>query len=154
MQSSRDTNPLGAGVSKQAARLAGSCQTCGSPCDGWAVQLTRDNRLRWELEWECGACGTVSHDGDWGPAPDEVRGALLSQHGRYRLRLEDSESRGGGILKVFRQVFNSSLGESQEYASMLRRCGYEGTLVEIELLSDLLRREGVPSVVMSEPPQA
>ncbi len=135
-------------MSEQAATLLGNCRTCGSPCDGWAVQLTRDDRLCWELEWSCGACGTVSDDGDWGPAPDKLREELLSQHGSYCLRLKDGESRGGEILKVFRQVFNKSLNDAQESASRLRLFGYEGTFVETELLGERLRQAGVPSVVV------
>src|SRR5262245_54378298 len=96
-EANRPPNGTRGWLSMQASKLVGDCATCGSSCDGWAVQLTRDNRLRWELDWECGACGTVSCDGDWGPAPAELREALLAQHGRYCLRLEDSESRGGEI---------------------------------------------------------
>jgi hypothetical protein len=137
---------------EQAAKLVGNCQTCGSPCEGWAVQLTRDNRLRWELDWDCGACGTVSHDGDWGPSPDELREKLLSQHGSYCLRLEDSRLHGGEILKVFRQALRVSLTEAQQAARTLRRDGYEGTLVEAELLRDQLQQEGIPSAVVRVAP--
>ncbi|BCJ70293.1 hypothetical protein GCM10009779_35530 [Polymorphospora rubra] len=112
------------------------------------MQLVRDNRLRWELDWNCGACGTVSCDRGSGPAPSELREELLSQHGRHRLRLENSESRGGAILRVFRQVFDSSLAESRESADRLRRHGFEGTLVETELLSELLWQQGVRSSVV------
>ena len=128
-------------------KLLGNCQNCGRPCEGWAVQLIRDHRLRWESEWTCNACGIVSDDGDWGPAPAELQEQLLIQNGTYRLRLTDKESVGGGILKVFRRVFNGSIKDSLEAANKLRQDGYMGTYVETNLLSQLLRQEGVLSVV-------
>ena len=134
-------------MTEQAVKLQGICQTCGSPCDGWAVQNARDGRLRWDLTWNCRACGTVSDDGDWGPAPDPWREELLSQHGTYRLRLEEGESGGAKALKVFREVFGGSLKDAQESARILRQHGYDGTFVETELLRERLLQEGVRSVV-------
>ena len=63
-------------VTEQAARLAGECPACGEPCEGWAVQLVRDGKLAWEVDWEHAGC-TASHDRSWGPAPDWVRQAIL-----------------------------------------------------------------------------
>lgn len=138
-------------MSEQAARLSGKCQTCGSPCDGWGVQLTRDNRPCWELTWDCDVCGTVSDDGDWGPAPAELRKELLLQHGGYCLRLREGNSGGAKILLVFRQVFNSNFKDAQEFRSKLRGCGYEGTFVETDLLSNRLQQEGIITVVIRSP---
>jgi hypothetical protein len=89
----------------------------------------------------------VSHDGDWGQAPAEVREQILSHHGHYYLCLEDAEVPGGVTLKVFRQVIGGSLVESQEFISKLRQGGFAGTLVETELLSEKLRLEGVLTIV-------
>ncbi|MEU2284302.1 hypothetical protein ABZ614_20575 [Streptomyces sp. NPDC013178] len=135
-------------MTQQAARLSDPCQGCGRPCTGWAVQLVKGSRLRWETEWACDECG-ISHDGGWGPSPADVREAMVAQHGLRCLRLADDEARGGGILKAFRNAFGLSLRESQEATGSLRERGYEATHVETHLLSDLLRKEGISSVVHS-----
>ena len=57
----------------------------------------------------------------------------------------DPEYRGGGVLKAVRSAFGLSLKEAQTSARSLREGGYEGTYVEVHLLADLLRREGVPA---------
>jgi hypothetical protein len=59
-----------------------------------------------------------------------------------------TQSRGGVVLKVFRQVFGGSLKDTQEAVSQLRQNGYEGTLVETELLRRQLQQEGVSSVLI------
>lgn len=133
-------------MSEQAAKLSGPCQECGDPCTGWAVQLTRNGRLRWEIEWACDACG-ISHHGAWGAAPDEVRGTILAQHGPRCLRLVDGANRPGAILKAFRSAFDLSIREVQASAHKLKQCGYEGTYVETQLLSQLLREGGISSEV-------
>lgn len=133
-------------MSEQAAKLSGQCQGCGDPCTGWAVQLTKNGRLRWEVEWACDACG-ISHHGAWGPAPAEVRSEILAQHGPYCVKLTSEGYRSGGILKAFRSAFSLSIRESQESARQLKQSGYQGTYVEVKFLSELLRGEGLSSEV-------
>lgn len=133
-------------MNEQAARLSGICEGCDNLCTGWAVQLVKGGRLRWEVEWACDQCG-ISHDGDWGSAPADVRNMILAQHGPHCLMLTNMEYRGGGIMKAFRDAFNASIRQSKEFATELKQCGYEATYVEAHLLSDLLRGEGVPSIV-------
>jgi hypothetical protein len=137
-------------MTEQAARLSSPCPGCGKPCTGWAVQLTRRGRLRWELEWACDECG-ISHEGGWGPAPAEIREVILAQHGPYCLDLADSAARSGRILKAFRAALDISIREAQEFANKLQSGGYEGTFVETQLVSDLLQRDGIPSVVHPGP---
>jgi hypothetical protein len=132
---------------EQATRLSGECQSCGAPAGGWAVQVVRDGRLRWEVDWECSACRTISCDWGWGPAVDWLRDELLAQHGPYWLKLTDPEVRGGQVLKAFRGALGLSLGEAQQAARTMRRSGYTATYVEVRLLADLLRQEGIDSEV-------
>lgn len=87
-------------MKEQAAKLSGTCRTCDAPSTGWAVQLIKGDRLRWEVDWDCGACGITSRDGGWGAAPAEVRSAILMQHGSVQLNLNDRELRGGVLLKA------------------------------------------------------
>lgn len=136
-------------VTEQAAQLARPCQRCGNPCVGWAVQLVRRGRIRWEVEWECDCCGTAAHDGDWGQSPAEVRSAILAQHGSHCLKLADSEVRGAGIIKAFRSVFEFSIPDALASANQLRQSGYEGTYVEVRLLNDVLREAGISAIVYS-----
>lgn len=133
-------------MTEQAARLTGACSNCREPCEGWAVQLIRDGRLRWELEWACDTCGNW-HDAGWGPAPDAVRTPLLTEHGTYRVLLEGPERPGGKILKAFRDAFGSSVKQAQEDAKELSHRGYQGTLMEVTLIAELLTEYGVSTTI-------
>jgi hypothetical protein len=85
-------------MTEQAARLTGPCEGCGRPGAGWAAQLVRGGRLRWETEWACDACG-IAHDGGRGPSPALVREAIVERHGLHCLRPGDDEVRGAHVLK-------------------------------------------------------
>ena len=129
-------------MSEQAAKLAGPCPGCGSAGTGWAVQLTRDGRLRWEVEWACDACG-IAHDGGWGAAPAEVRGQILAQHGPCCVRLTGEENRGAAVMKALRRAFDLSVPQAQEAARRLKQSGHQGTYVEVRFLAELMRSEGI-----------
>ncbi|GCE01834.1 hypothetical protein EHYA_09608 [Embleya hyalina] len=66
--------------------------------------ILRD-QLWWDVEFACGSCGTYlcEHAGP-GPAPDDVREALLAAHGPVRLRVVDPLPGLVPALKVFREV--------------------------------------------------
>ncbi|WP_037960933.1 hypothetical protein [Streptomyces sp. PRh5] len=111
------------------------------------MQLIKEGRLRWELEWACDNCG-VSHDGDWGVAPDEVRRPILAEHGYRRLRAEGPISSGGKVLRAFRNAFGVSIGEAKQSAKELtEEEGYRGTLVEVSLLAELLGASGIATTI-------
>ncbi|WP_063728104.1 hypothetical protein [Streptomyces sp. RTd22] len=132
---------------EQAAGLIEPCGDCGRPSEGWAVQLVKEGRLRWELEWPCDDCG-VSHDGDWGAAPDEVRRPILAEYGYRCLRVEGPISSGGKILRAFRNAFGASIGEAKQSAKeFAEEEGYRGTLVEVSLLAELLRASGIATTI-------
>ncbi|MFF7892602.1 hypothetical protein ACFZDI_12030 [Streptomyces sp. NPDC007907] len=113
------------------------------------MQLIREGRLRWELEWACDTCGNW-HDAGWGPAPDAVRTPLLAEHGTYRILLEGPERPSGKILKAFRDAFGSSVKQAQEDAKELRHRGYQGTLVEVTLIAELLTESGVSTAIQKD----
>lgn len=115
------------------------------------MQLIRDGRLRWELEWACDACGNW-HDAGWGPAPDAVRAALLAEHGTYRVVLEDPVTPSGKALKAFRDAFGSSVKQAQEDAKALSHRGYQGTFVEVTLVAELLTESGLSSIIQRDGP--
>ena len=137
-------------MSEQAAKLSSPCQECGEACVGWAVQLIKNGRLRWEIEWACDTCG-ISHGGGWGWAPEDVRARILEQHGSHCVRLTGDRRTGGKILKVFRDAFNVSIQKSTEMARQLRQRGYDGTYVEVDFISELLRIEGISSEIFPGP---
>ncbi|WP_370944180.1 hypothetical protein AB5J62_34470 [Amycolatopsis sp. cg5] len=133
----------------QAARFFTECRSCAVPAEGWAAQVIRDGRLRWEVDWQCSACGVASCDWGWGPAAPWVCEELLKQRGSYRLELADPEVRSGHVLKAFRDGLGLSLSEAQQAARTLRQSGYEATYVEASLLADLLSQAGVESSLAS-----
>ena len=130
----------------QAVRLAGMCRDCQKSCEGWAVQLVKEGRLRWEVEWACDDCGN-SHDAGWGPAPDDVRQLILNEYGLYRLRLEHADRPGGKALKAFREALAMTIKQAQGAAAELAADGYRGTFVEVSLVAKLLNKSGVNTTV-------
>ncbi len=135
-------------MTEQAARLPGPCQECGGTGTEWLVQSAKDGRLGWEVEWDCATCG-ISHDSGEGWPPPRVRNAILGQHGPHCLKLVDPAAHGGVILKSFRSAFGTSIQEAKIMADELKQRGYEGTLVEASLLSELLDKSGIFSVTRS-----
>ncbi|GAB3214220.1 hypothetical protein GCM10027294_52780 [Marinactinospora endophytica] len=127
---------------EQAVRLTDACRECGSTREGWVVQLVKNGRLRWEIEWECAGC-EASHQWAWGSAPGHVRDLLIERHGVDCLRVLGEGQKKGVLLKVFREAFNSSISEAKEFSHNVTGSGYEGTRVEVVLLSKLLRDRGV-----------
>ncbi|MEV6242271.1 hypothetical protein [Lentzea sp. NPDC051838] len=124
-------------MERQAARFEGTCGTCGAACTGWAEQFVEKDGLRWALDLEC-TCGTASCDRGRGTAQAAVREEILARHGTYRLQAE-----GAVVLKAIRSAFGLSIAEAQRAA----RAGYSGTLVEVRLLAELVRRAGVPAAL-------
>jgi hypothetical protein len=133
---------------EQASRIEAQCGQCGSPCEGWAVQIIRNRKLRWELEWACNKCGNT-HDGDWGAAPIEVRKPLLTEHGFYRLKLIESATSSGKILKAFRDALGGSLREAKEAAEEAKNRGYYGTFIEVTLVKQFLECSEIEASVES-----
>ncbi|MFD3684163.1 hypothetical protein ACFWTE_05000 [Nocardiopsis sp. NPDC058631] len=127
---------------EQAVRLTDTCEECGGAREGWVVQLAKNDKLRWEIEWECP--GTqVSHQWVWGPAPAHVRALLIERHGVECLKVVGEVQRKGVLLKVFREVFGTSISEAKEFGQNVTSSGYEGTRVEVDLLAKLLSDRGV-----------
>lgn len=132
-------------MTEQAARLPGPCRECGGVGTEWLVQSTNNGCLSWEVEWDCDTCG-ISHDSGEGWAPSRVRNAILEQHGPHCLKLVDVTAHGGTLLKSFRVAFGTSIQEAKRLSDELKRSGFEGTLVETTLLSELLEKNGISSV--------
>lgn len=127
---------------EQAAKLSAPCQNCHRTCEGWAVQRAPHWRLQWELEWACDECG-ISHDGDWGLAPDTVRQPLLSQYGYWRVTHEGAAVSSGKTLKAFRDALGGTIQQARESAKAFNDSGFLGTFVEVSLVSHFLEVAGI-----------
>lgn len=128
----------------QTAKIASLCE-CGSMAVRQVNQFVLRDELWWDSEFSCTSCGTYlcEHAGP-GPAPDDVREALLAAHGSARLRLAGPAPSLVPALKVFREVSAASLARARELVGELSRDGLVGTLSEMEFLKARLQRRGVP----------
>ncbi|MGW0710828.1 hypothetical protein ACWD4G_33565 [Streptomyces sp. NPDC002643] len=138
-------------MTEQAAKLTAECPQCQKRIEGWAVQMIRNQRLHWEVEWACDTCGNW-HDGDWGIAPDYVRDALLKDHGFYRARVTAANPAKGKVLKAFRDALGASLSDAKNWAQEAVGEGFRGTYIEASLISKLLQMHGIESSVIPERP--
>jgi hypothetical protein len=123
------------------------CGTCGAPVEVHVGQTLADAQLRWHRSYACGACGARVEEDDVGPAPEEVRRAVLACGGVWRLLLDATGARAARALKVLR----AALGLSVADAAALRRCipgaVATGTRAEMEQLRRELEADGVPATV-------
>ncbi|MGW7455181.1 hypothetical protein [Streptomyces sp. NPDC054787] len=116
------------------------CAPCPH-CVFHAWQRIDGGRLCWEAEWECDQCefggprDACTIDGGWGPAPDDVRAAVVAAEGTVLLRVEGS---GGAALKVLRDALGMTI--PQVLAAV--RDGYRATPVEARYLTQRLRSAG------------
>ncbi|TXS52959.1 hypothetical protein EAO77_19305 [Streptomyces sp. t39] len=125
-------------MDEQAVRTVSACGTCGAESERWVVQLIRANRLRWEADYSCARCGTIACDGDWGPAPADVRAALVAEHGEVVLLFRNDARNSGRVLKAFRDALGLTLAEAKSAAEAVRGQGFRSTRVEGELVRRLL----------------
>ncbi len=116
------------------------CEPCPH-CVFHAWQRIAGGRLRWEAEWECDRCefggprDACNLDRGWGPAPADVRAAIVAHEGTVLLRVDGS---GGAALKAFRDALGMTVPEVLAAV----RDGYRATPVEARYLTDLLREAG------------
>ncbi|MGW6685791.1 hypothetical protein [Streptomyces sp. NPDC054961] len=128
----------------QTAKIASPCG-CGSMAVRQVNQFILRDELWWDSEFSCGSCGIyLCEDAGPGPAPDDVREALLAAHGSVRLRLVGSLPSLVPALKVFREVTAASLSGARQLVGELSHDGLVGTLSEMEFLKARLQMCGVP----------
>ncbi|GAA2156593.1 hypothetical protein GCM10009760_57750 [Kitasatospora kazusensis] len=131
------------------AKIASLCE-CGSTAVRQVNQFILHDELWWDSEFSCGSCGThaCEHAGP-GPAPGDVREALLAAHGPVRLRLVGPVPGLVPALKVLREVSAVSVQRARELVGELSHDGLLGTLSEMEFLKARLQLRGVQSVVVN-----
>ncbi|UYQ60442.1 hypothetical protein [Streptomyces peucetius] len=86
---------------------------------------------------------------DTGPAPEEIRQALLTEHGAAGLRLAHKEGSLVPVLRALRELHHLSLGEARLVAADLQAAGLVGTPMEIAYLAQGLRVRSVAVVITS-----
>jgi hypothetical protein len=122
-------------------------------CDGVLVrdlgQLIERGQLRWGVEGRCEACTNAWCETGAGPAPEEVRQALLAEHGAARLRLATKETSLVPVLRVLREMHHLSLDEARLTAADLMGAGLIGTSVEMAHLAEGLRTRSIDTTLAS-----
>ncbi|WP_406389920.1 hypothetical protein [Streptomyces sp. NBC_00887] len=117
------------------------CQGCGAGAEWCGVQALVDDELRWDVESTCPACGfaLVVCGGD---LPDELRGRMLSEHGRARLQVSPPTG-NATVMRVLRAELGVGLDGIKAVLEQVLSGQYSGTLPEMELLARKLRASGV-----------
>ncbi|WP_354395939.1 hypothetical protein [Streptomyces atratus] len=111
-------------------------------------QYIEHGQLWWGTEGACTACPNRWCEQDTGgAAPEEIRNALLVEHGPAQLRLADGTSRLVPVLRVLREILRLPLGPARVMASALQETGLVGTLVEMELIAAGLQRRSVATTI-------
>ncbi|MEU8527721.1 hypothetical protein AB0C77_19335 [Streptomyces sp. NPDC048629] len=126
------------------------CDACGGVLTLDAGQFIERGRLRWGTEGNCQSCPVAWCERDGGGAtPEDIRQALLAEHGPARLRLVDPGLSMVPVLRALREVHGLSLAQARATSYELKTNGVLGTLVEMELMAARLRHRSVGVVVES-----
>ncbi|MET9902399.1 hypothetical protein [Streptomyces sp. NPDC006446] len=125
------------------------CERCGGELVSDVGQFIERGRLGWSVEGQCQACPDAWCEMDTGPAPEEIRQALLTTHGPARLRLADKGASIVPVLRALREMHHLSLGEARLMAAELNEVGLIGTYVEMAYLAEGLRKRFVTVTITS-----
>lgn len=111
-------------------------------------QYIDHGQLWWSTEGACEACPNRWCEQDTGGAkPEEIRNALLAEHGPAQLRLAEGESNLVPVLRALREVLHLPLHQARATATMLKEAGLVGTLVEMEFIAAGLGRRSVVATI-------
>lgn len=127
----------------QGVRLTSQCDCCGGRLIRDVGQFTDRGRLWWGVEGQCQDCPNAWCETDTGPAPEELRQALLTEHGAARLRPANIDTSPVPVLRALREVRHLSLGEARRTVAELVEVGLVGTSVEMAYLAEELRDRSV-----------
>ncbi|MFG3589473.1 hypothetical protein [Streptomyces sp. NPDC047990] len=125
----------------ESIRYTAVCQGCGAEVEWCGVHALAGEELRWDVETTCPACGFALAVCD-GDLPEELRGRLLSEHGRARLRVA-LPTRNAAIMRVLRAELGIDLNSIRAVLERVLTGQYSGTLPEMELLARKLQASGI-----------
>ncbi|KOX28611.1 MULTISPECIES: hypothetical protein [unclassified Streptomyces] len=129
----------------ESIRYSAVCQGCGAEAECCGVQALVGETLRWDVESTCPACGfALAVCG--GELPEELRGRLLSQYGRARLRVTPP-TRNAAVMRVLRAELGIGLNGVRAVLEQVLTGQYSGTLPEMGLLARKLRASGIEATV-------
>ncbi|WP_328626063.1 hypothetical protein OHA88_16200 [Streptomyces sp. NBC_00353] len=132
----------------QGVKVTARCDDCGGVLILDVGQYIDHGQLWWGTEGACTACPNGWCEQDTGGAtPEDIRNALLVEHGPAQLRLADDESSLVPVLRVLREILRLPLSQARVMASALQETGLVGTLVEMELIADGLQRRSVATTI-------
>lgn len=125
----------------ESIRYSAACQGCGVEAEWCGVQALVGEELRWDVESTCPTCGfALAVCG--GDLPDEMRGRLLSEHGRAKLQVTPP-AKNAAIMRVLRAELGIGLDGVRAVLEQVLTGQYSGTLPEVELLARKLRAAGI-----------
>ncbi|MGW6157379.1 hypothetical protein ACWFRM_30250 [Streptomyces sp. NPDC055144] len=133
----------------QGVKLTSLCASCGGELVRDVGQFIDRGRLWWGVEGQCLACPDAWCEMDTGPAPEDIRQALLTTHGPARLHLADKDASLVHVLRALREMQDLSLGEARLMAAGLKEVGLVGTSVEMAYLAEGLRNRSVTVTITS-----
>ncbi|MEU5798187.1 hypothetical protein ABZ800_32395 [Streptomyces sp. NPDC047813] len=138
----------------RSAEVASGCGACGGVPVRDPGQFVERGLLRRGVEGRCRSCPEGWCETGTGPAPEEIRQALLARHGPARLRLAGQPGRGGlvPVLRALRETYGLPLGETRLMAAELSGAGLSGTFVERAYLAQGLRKRSVATTLAPPPP--
>ncbi|MBX9422188.1 hypothetical protein [Streptomyces lateritius] len=135
----------------ESIRYSAVCQGCGAEAEWCGVQALVGEELRWDVETTCPTCGSFLADCG-GELPDDMRGRLLSEHGRATLHVALPTS-STAIMRVLRAEFGIGLDGVRAVLEQVLTGQYSGTLPEMELLARKLRASGVEAAASRPEPE-
>ncbi|MER5942841.1 hypothetical protein ABT121_36750 [Streptomyces sp. NPDC001928] len=135
----------------QGVKVTSTCAACGGVLVRDLGQFVDRGQLRWGIEGRCQACPNAWCETGAGPAPQEIRQALLAEHGATRLRLATEAASLAPVLRALREMRHLSLGEARLSAAELSGAGMVGTSVEMAHLAEGLRKRSVPTTLVPSP---
>lgn len=135
----------------QGVKVTSTCVACGGVLVRDLGQFIDRRQLRWGIEGRCQACPNTWCETGAGPAPQEIRQALLAEHGATRLRLATEEAGLVPVLRALREMHHLSLGEARLTAAELSGAGVVGTSVEMAHLAEGLRKRSVATTLVPSP---
>ncbi|WP_406375687.1 hypothetical protein OG788_39070 [Streptomyces sp. NBC_00647] len=136
----------------QGVKIATRCDACGGVLTRDIGQFIDHGRLWWGTEGACQSCTVAwcEQDSD-GRTPEEIRHALLSEHGPARLRLMGPQTSPVAILRALREKNGLTLTQAKALAAELKATGLVGTLVEMEFIAARLRQHSIRAAVETSP---
>lgn len=131
-----------------AATVSMPCSSCAGQGIGRVYETIVNGRLHWVLTHDCPDGLTESMG--WDETPEELRQAIITQCGTYRLRF--ARDVGDARVAVMKVLHGTGVAMSDLPATLaaLAGAGMPGTEAESELLAGRLRDAGADVVVVSD----